>query len=126
MKSKTSVSRKLRMVCSILGYGSDIWSVLIVDKFFMSLKNYLKYLLFNFQYEIIFLFIMAGFHNDVLTLATYKITKINIVKLQFYNTVDIFVLASHSVVPDRAAHRCRWFLSMSSCRPHNMQKGLSR
>ena len=47
-----------------------------------------------------------------------------------YNTVDIFVLASqylsHSVVPDRAAHRCRWFLSMSSCRPHNMQKGLSR
>ena len=37
-----------------------------------------------------------------------------------YNTVDIFVLASqylsHSAVPDRAAHRCRWFLSMSSCR----------
>ena len=47
-----------------------------------------------------------------------------------YNTVDIFVLASQylsrSVVRDRAAHRCRWFLSMSSCRPHNMQKGLSR
>ena len=47
-----------------------------------------------------------------------------------YNAVDIFVLASqyfsHSVVPDRAAHRCRCFLSMASCRPHNMQKGLSR
>ena len=56
-------------------------------------------------------------------------TFVTIVSHTVYNIVDIFVLASqylsHSVVPDRAAHHCRWFLSMSSCRPHNMQKGLS-
>ena len=77
---------------------------------------------------------MAGFHNNLLTLATYNNTKIEYwiytfvteVSHTVYNKVDIFVLAfqylSHSVVPDRAAHHCRWFLSMPSCRPHNMQK----